>query len=177
MISMNSIIRRARPEDAARLSDLSCRTFYDTFTGTCTEEDMQGFLKAYFNIEVTLAQLNDPDDYYYFIEVDGVAAGYIRIKEDYSGFEMIQQWKALELKRIYVDKPYQGLGIAQQLIQFIEDFARQHSFEVIFLGVWEHNHRAKRFYEKMGFQDSGHMHDFPIGTTPQRDNWLWKFLL
>ncbi|MES2849190.1 MAG: GNAT family N-acetyltransferase, partial [Bacteroidota bacterium] len=56
-----------------------------------------------------------------------------------------------------------------------ETFAKENKYEVLWLGVWEHNDRAKKFYEKMGFKDSGHTHDFPIGNTPQRDNWLWKF--
>ena len=168
-------IRRIELKDAALLSELSKKTFYDTFTGTCMEEDMQQFLQEYFDIEVVKKELADENDLYFFIEVDNVPAGYLRLMEDYRNFDLMKQWKALELKRIYVDKAYQGKGLAQILMAFAENFARENNYEVLWLGVWEHNNRAKRFYEKMGFTDSGHMHDFPIGNTPQRDNWLWKF--
>lgn len=162
-------------KDAEVLSALSKKTFFDTFAGTCTEEDMQQFLHDYFDVEIVKKELNDINDFYFFIEADGVVAGYLRLKEDYSSFDLMKQWKALELKRIYVDKPYHGKGLAQQLMAFAEKFTMENNYEVLWLGVWEHNLRAKKFYEKMGFTDSGHVHDFPIGSTPQSDNWLWKF--
>ena len=164
------------PEDAATLSVLGRQTFFDTFTGTCTEEDMQQFLEEYFNVEQVKKELANENDFFFLAEVNGVAAGYLRLMEDYSLFELMKKWKALELKRIYVDKNFHGKGIAQQLINFVESFARDNKYEVVWLGVWEHNLRAKRFYEKSGFTDSGHTHGFPIGNTPQTDNWLWKFL-
>jgi ribosomal protein S18 acetylase RimI-like enzyme len=173
---MEVTIRRAVLKDAEALSAIGASTFFDTFTGTCTEEDMQQFLHDYFNIEQVKKELADESDFFFFAEMDGVPAGYVRMKEEYTNFDLMQQWKALELKRIYVDKAFHGKGIAQQLIGFVESFARQNNYEVIWLGVWEHNYRAKKFYEKCGFEDSGHTHEFPIGNTPQTDNWLWKFL-
>ncbi|HNL66233.1 MAG TPA: GNAT family N-acetyltransferase, partial [Ferruginibacter sp.] len=85
-------------------------------------------------------------------------------------------WKALELKRIYVQKEFQGKGVAQALMDFILRYASDNGYEVVWLGVWEHNKKAQRFYEKYGFENSGHPHDFPIGSTPQTDFWFWKFL-
>ncbi len=172
---MDTTIRRAIVKDAEVLSALSKKTFYDTFTGTCTEEDMQQFLQDYFDIDVVKSELADENDCYFFIEVDGMPAGYLRLMEDYRNFPLMKQWKALELKRIYIDKAFHGKGLAQELMNFAENFAKENKFEVLWLGVWEHNNRAKRFYEKMGFKDSGYTHEFPIGSTPQRDNWLWKF--
>ena len=173
---MEVTIRRATLKDAEALSALSGQTFFDTFTGTCTDEDMQQFLQEYFNLGQVKKELADENDFYFFAEVDGVVAGYIRMMEDYSNFNLMKKWKALELKRIYVDKPFQGKGIAQLLMDFVENFAKENKYEVVWLGVWEHNLRAKRFYEKNGFTDSGYTHGFPIGNTPQTDNWLWKFL-
>ena len=173
---MPMTIRRALNADAELLSVISKETFADTFSGTCTEEDMQFFLEENFNLKKVKRELADENDFYFFIEENGVTAGYVRMMEDYSLFNEIKKWKALELKRIYVLKEFHGKGIAQQLIKFVEEFARENKYEVLWLGVWEHNLRAKRFYEKCGFTDSGYMHDFPIGNTPQSDNWLWKFL-
>lgn len=75
-----------------------------------------------------------------------------------------------------MDNAFIGKGIAKQLIDFAENYAKENNYEVIWLGVWEHNIRAKKFYEKNGFKDSGHTHPFPIGNTAQTDNWYWKFL-
>ncbi|MFT3681140.1 MAG: GNAT family N-acetyltransferase [Ferruginibacter sp.] len=173
---MIATIRRATLNDAEELSSLSKTTFAETFSGTCTEDDMQYFLETYFNVEQVAKELADENDYYFFAEVDGAIAGYVRFKEEHDSFPEVKKWKSIELKRIYVTQPFHGKGIAQQLISFVETFAKKRGYGLLWLGVWEHNYKAKRFYEKSGFVDSGYTHDFPIGTTPQTDNWLWKFL-
>jgi diamine N-acetyltransferase len=169
-------IRRVVLEDAETLSKLAADTFYDTFKGTCTDEDMDAFLYDYYNVEQVKKELSDTNDYFYFLEVDEQAVGYIRIKEGNPAFPTMQQWKALELKRLYVAAEYHGKGVAQALMNFVFDFANENKYEVVWLGVWEHNYRAQKFYQKIGFVDTGHQHDFPIGNTPQTDLWYCKFL-
>ncbi|MGC4101859.1 N-acetyltransferase family protein [Ferruginibacter sp.] len=173
---MEITIRRATINDVITLSTIARQTFYDTFTGTCTEEDMENFLEEYFNEEQVARELSNPDDQFYFAEVDGEPAGYLRYMEDYRNFPLMKQWKAMELKRIYILKEFHGKGIAQKLMDFLIDVCTKNKYEVIWLGVWEHNLRAQKFYEKYGFVSSGHTHDFPIGNTPQTDIWFWKFL-
>src|SRR5687767_3508845 len=173
---MEITTRRARLDDAEILSEIANRTFYDTFTGTCTEADMQGFLEAYFNLEQVKKELSNEDDMFYLAECGGKVVGYHRFMEDYSSLPLMKQWKALELKRIYVEKEFHGIGVAQALMELVLTYAADHKYEVVWLGVWEHNKKAQRFYEKYGFVNSGHTHDFPIGNTPQTDWWFWKFL-
>lgn len=173
---MQITTRRATLADAVTLSALATQTFYDTFTGTCTEEDMNSFLESYFNLQQVESELKNENDFFYIAEIDGQAAGYLRFMEDYTSFPEIKKWKALELKRIYVSKEFLGKGVAQELMDFILQYAGEHQYEVVWLGVWEHNLRAQKFYEKYGFVKSGYTHDFPIGNTPQTDFWLWKFL-
>jgi ribosomal protein S18 acetylase RimI-like enzyme len=169
-------IRRVTIDDVAVLTVLARQTFYDTFTRTCTEADMQSFLEQYFTPVQLGNELNDPHQFFFFAEVNGKPVAYLQFMEDYSGFPLMKKWKAVELKRIYVLKEYQGKGIAQKLMDHILTYAMENIYEVVWLGVWEHNLRAQKFYEKYGFVDSGYTHDFPIGNTPQTDNWFWKFL-
>jgi len=164
---MEITIRRVTIDDVATLSTIAKQTFYDTFTGTCTEADMQSFLEEYFNEAQLLKELSNPNDCCFFAVVDGNPVGYIRFMEDYSSLPLMKQWKALELKRIYLLK--------EQLLDFMISYARKENYQAIWLGVWEYNLRAQRFYEKYGFVNSGHKHDFPIGDTPQTDLWFWKF--
>jgi ribosomal protein S18 acetylase RimI-like enzyme len=163
-------------DDAAILSSIAKQSFYDTFTGTCSEADMEGFLGEYFNETRLAKEISDENNFYFFAMIDDTPVAYLQFMEDYSGFPVIQQWKALELKRIYVLNEFHGKGIAQYLMEFILAYAYQNNYEVVWLGVWEHNLRAQKFYEKYGFVNSGYTHDFPIGNTPQTDLWLWKFL-
>jgi ribosomal protein S18 acetylase RimI-like enzyme len=173
---MNITIRRVTIDDVATLSAIAKQTFYDTFTGTCTEADMQSFLEEYFNETQLSKELNNPDDQCFFAVAEGKPIGYIRFMEDYRSLPLMKQWKALELKRIYILKEFHGMGIAQQLLDFMISYAKKENYQAIWLGVWEHNLRAQRFYEKYGFKNSGYKHDFPIGDTPQTDIWFWKFL-
>ena len=48
------------------------------------------------------------------------------------------------------------------------DVARQKQMDWIWLGVWEHNHRAIAFYEKMGFRIF-ERHLFLLGRDVQYD--------
>ena len=169
-------IRRINIDDVAVLSILARKTFYDTFTGTCTVADMQLFLNQYYS-EIQLGkELLDEEMFFFFAEDDGVPVAYLQFKEDYKSLPEMKKWKALELKRIYLLNELQGKGIAQKLMDFFLNFAAENKYEVVWLGVWEHNIRAQKFYEKYGFADSGYTHDFPIGNTPQTDKWLWKFI-
>ena len=173
---MDVRLRRITVPDATVLSAIAKQTFYDAFTGTCTEADMRSFLEDYFNENRLAKEISDDNNFYFFAEREGMPVGYLQIMEDYSSLPLMKKWKALELKRIYVLKEFHGKGIAQQLMDLTLSYAADHAYEVVWLGVWEYNDRAQQFYKKYGFVDSGHKHDFPIGNTPQTDNWLWKFL-
>ena len=169
-------IRKIQIEDAPTLVEMSRVTFGDTFAHTCTAEDMQYFLDHNFNLAQLEKEISNPNDLYFFITVDEKPAGYIRFMEDYTDLPIMKKWKALELKRFYILDAYHGKGIAQKLMDFFIVYAHQNKFESLWLGVWEDNFRAQKFYEKYGFQFSGYTHDFPIGSTPQTDKWFWKFL-
>jgi diamine N-acetyltransferase len=173
---MEITIRKIEPADAEILSALAKETFYDAFVGTCTEEDMNGWLEEYYNVPRIKKELQEDGSFDFFAEVDNVPIGFIRFKEDPDSFPVMNKWKAIELKRLYVSKEFQGKGIAQQLMQLFIDYAVQNNYEAMWLGVWEHNLKARKFYSKYGFEDAGYGHDFPIGNTPQTDCWYWKFL-
>lgn len=174
---MNEIImRRITSEDVPALSFIAKETFFDTFTGTCTPDDMDDFLEKYYN-ETTLHKEIKEDGLQYFIaEVNGKAVGYLSYREEASDFPEIQHSKALELKRFYVSKEYHGKGTAHTMMNFFLDYAAKNKFEAVFLGVWEYNFRAQKFYGKYGFAVTPHKHDFPIGNTPQTDIYLIKFM-
>ena len=173
---MHIEVRRIEKNELAQLSTIAKKTFFNTFINTCTAEDMNGFLEENYNDEKLLSELNNSSYHYFFATINNEVVGYLLFTEEYKHLSILQQWKALELKRIYVLQQYQGKGVAQALMNFYMDFAIKNNYEVVWLGVWEQNEKAKAFYAKYGFIDSGYTHDFPIGNTPQTDVWLWKFL-
>ena len=62
MVNVAIKIARATIADAELLSHLSKITFKDTFQGTCTEEDMQGFIDNTLSYEVIIEELKDTAD-------------------------------------------------------------------------------------------------------------------
>lgn len=174
--NMEITVRRICDTDVHQLSVLARQSFFETFQNTCTVADMEGFLEANFNEAKLLDEIRDTGNQYFFAEAGGALAGYLLFAEDYCSFPLTAKWRSLELKRIYVLKSWLGKGIAHQLMNLYLTYASENGFELAWLGVWEHNSRARRFYEKYGFANSGYTHDFPIGDTPQTDLWYWKYL-
>lgn len=167
-------MRRITLEDVPALSFIAKKTFYDTFTGTCTEDDMNHFLEQYYN-ETTLAkEVADSAMEYFFAEMEGEIVGYILFSNGTEDFAEIHGSTALELKRFYISKEYHGKGAAQQMMSFFLDHAKAQSYDTAFLGVWEFNYRAQKFYGKFDFKLTVHKHDFPIGNTLQTDVYMWK---
>ena len=70
-------------------------------------------------------------------------------------------------------KPTEAIALYEDCIKV---FAAEKNYEVLWLGVWEHNYNAQSFYKKWGFIDTCDSHPFPIGNTPQTDNWMIKFI-
>ena len=116
---MEITIRRLKLADTAALSEISKKTFYDTFTGTCTPADMNIFLENYFNEQQAARELSNINDLYFFAEIDNQPVGYLRFMEDYSNFSLMKKWKAMELKRIYVLQEFHGKGVAQNDMEAI----------------------------------------------------------
>ena len=176
MVTQEIHIKRATPEDAELISSMSKVTFEDTFRGTCTDEDLQSFVDTAFSLANTLRNLNDENDFYFIAYINNEAAGYMRLKENYTEYDAIKKYNGLELKRIYVAKEYQSKKVGAALMAYALQFSAEKNYEVLWLGVWEHNEKARSFYKKWGFIDTGDTHDFPIGNTPQTDMGMIKFI-
>ena len=169
-------LRKITLDDVATLSILAKKTFYDSFTGTCTPADMQDFLERYYNEQSLSEEIADEEMKYFFAELDGKPVGYISFKGIATNFAETKNKKAIELKRLYVSSAYHGKGTAQKLMDFFLNYSVNEGYEVAFLGVWEYNCRAQYFYRKYGFKPTSHRHKFPIGNTSQEDIYLIKEL-
>jgi diamine N-acetyltransferase len=177
MVAMGEVIlRRLSLNDVPALSRIAKKTFYDSFSGTCTPEDMNHFLELYYNEKVLAKEMADSEMHYYFAEIDGVVAGYILYKENNPGFEEMKNKKSIELKRLYVLSSFHGKGVAQKMMDSFLEYVKTNTFEIAFLGVWEYNCRAQYFYAKYGFKNTNYKHNFPVGNTPQKDIYLIKVL-
>jgi ribosomal protein S18 acetylase RimI-like enzyme len=69
---------------------------------------------------------------------------------------------------LYVSAEAIGTGVGAVLMRSSIERARDSCYESLWLGVWEHNHRAKAFYERWGFVPVG-TETFLLGSDEQAD--------
>lgn len=174
---MSSIaIRQATLEDAKALTDLAYTTFWDAFAHhpKNAPDDLNHYMRQAFTLEQTTKELGDEKSVFLIAELDGEAAGYAKLITDTTE-EGITAERPIELNRLYAHQQFLGKGIGQALMDACFERAKTDGRDVMWLGVWEFNPRAQRFYEKNGFRVVG-SHVFQLGEDPQTDLLMQKNL-
>ena len=160
-------IRKINIDDLETLRNLSIQTFKETFEEVNTEEDMQKYLLENLSIEKLKSELENPNSEFYFAENNDEILGYLKLNFKDAQTEKLEE-NHFEIERIYVLKAFLGQKIGQILFNKAIEIGREKNLEYVWLGVWEENHRAIKFYEKNGFEIFG-KHDFVLGEDVQTD--------
>lgn len=165
----NIHIRQATVGDAKPLTDLAYTTFWDAFAHhpKNAPDDLNHYMRQAFNLEQITSELADERSIFLIAEVDGRPAGYAKLIID-STEDGITAERPIELSRLYSHQEYIGKGVGQNLMEACFELAGELGHDVMWLGVWEYNPRAQRFYEKNGFREVGR-HTFLLGSDPQTD--------
>lgn len=170
----NLKISRAALENLGQLQIIGKRTFSETFAAVNTEEDMASYLADSFAAEKLSDELSSPDSQFYFAWLEGEIVGYLKLNTGAVQTD-IKEDDALEIERIYVLQEFQGKNVGQLLYNKAIEVAQELGVNYVWLGVWENNTRAKRFYEKNGFL-AFDQHLFMLGTDEQTDIMMKKTL-
>lgn len=128
---------------------------------------MRLYLETAFSTEKVQGELSDENAAFYFAEFENEIIGYLKVNYGDSQTE-IKSEKALEIERIYVVREFHGKQVGQMLYEKAIELAKQINAEFVWLGVWEQNPRAIRFYEKNGFK-AFDKHIFRLGNDEQID--------
>lgn len=171
---MALIFKKCGAADGAVLLDFARRTYFETFARWNTEENMEAYLAEAFAPEKFLAELADRDSSFYGLLEDGTFAGYLKLNEAPAQTELHDR-AALEIERIYVAREFQGLGFGKRLMDQALAEARSRKKAYVWLGVWENNEKALRFYRSYGFYPAG-THVFVMGDDAQTDYLMRKDL-
>jgi ribosomal protein S18 acetylase RimI-like enzyme len=169
---MTVTYRDAGPADAARLDRLFDAVFCDTFAHLYRPEDLDVFLSS-FSIAGWEEQLRDPAFACRIAEVDGEPAGYIKLGPLKLPVE--PDGPSLLLDQLYVLNAHQGAGIAHALMDWAIEETRRRGASSIYLTVFIDNQRARRFYDRYGFEAVGR-YDFMVGNQADEDIIMRKLL-
>ena len=158
--------RDAVPADAPALVDLARASFTETFGHLYRPDDLAAFLAGH-TLERWATELSDPAYAVRIGEADGRAVAYAKLAPPSLPVE--PQGPAIELRQFYLLKPFQGQGHADALMAWTIDTARARGAAELFLSVFVDNHRARRFYERYGFERVG-VYAFMVGSHADEDD-------
>lgn len=171
---MNVSFRECNMEDLNALIEISRVTFVDAFEKANNPEDFKNYLAKAFSIEKIKSELLDRNTHFYFTYLNDSLVGYFKLNEAQAQTESFED-NTLELERIYVLRNFQGKQIGKAMLYKTIAIARLKKASFLWLGVWEKNKEAIKFYERYGFKKFK-THPYLIGKDKQTD-WLMKLIL
>ena len=160
-------IRRGTLQDAAAIAEIAARLFVQTFVADNDPANVAAHVAANFGESAQRAELADPAITYLLLDAGTALVGFAELKAR-STDPSVRGESPVEIQRFYVDQSYHGRGLASRLMDACIREANGQGAEVVWLGVWECNPRAIRFYEKQGFVDAG-VKTFLMGNDLQSD--------
>lgn len=160
-------IKKIELSQVSKLQKIGRETFYETFAGDNSEENMKDYLDEKFAIGKLTTELSNPDSEFYFAHIEDQILGYLKVNFGEAQTELKDK-EGLEIERIYVLQKFHGLKVGQLLYLKALEIAKDADLKYIWLGVWEENLRAQNFYKKNGFV-AFDKHIFVLGDQKQTD--------
>ena len=164
-------LRVADFADLASLLDVAQNSFVQAFTEGNKPENVQAYLSQAFTQVQLEKEWRNPASTFLLASLEGKLVGYTKVNLAAAQTD-VQDPESLEVARLYTLEEVWGKGVGQFLLDAALAFAKEKGKTFVWLGVWEHNARAIRFYEKNGFKTFG-SHPFPFGDEIQND-WLMR---
>lgn len=157
--------RNATSADLPAIDALFRESFVATFGHLYAPEDLASFL-AQFTPEAWAGEFAQPDLRFRIAENEQGLAGYCKVSD--LGLPARTSARTMELRQLYLAERAKGSGAAQALMEWAIGEARARGAEEMWLSVYIDNHRAKRFYERYGFEDQGR-YVFMVGKHEDED--------
>jgi diamine N-acetyltransferase len=171
---MSLSFRTCNMDDLDQLIEISKSTYYEAFASKNTKEIMDQYLHDAFNRNQLKSELENNDSIFYFVYFLNELIGYFKINKGNAQEEKFDE-STIELARLYVIKEYRNKKFGEKILKKAIELAKQTEVEFMWLGVWDRNPEAQRFYERFGFRKFG-QHPFYMGIEKQTDFLMRLFL-
>lgn len=157
------------------LRHVARRIFTETFADLYNQEAFESFCDLTYALDGPfMKDIADPDVRWRVATFDGDPIAYAKLTP-LRALAPDPQDGSLELQQIYVLKSWQGKGVAEELMSWALEAARKSAAAELYLTVFDHNERAKRFYSRHGFEEVGSC-QFKLGERIDDDR-VWRKLL
>lgn len=189
-------IRPATDSDAMSICQIGASTFKASFEYSMPVEHCAAYVAKTYNVRTIAAEITNPESTFFVADNGEQVVGFIQMKVNTTEPCLPENISLCELHRIYVSMNEVGRGLGGLLIakglKWAAEYAermREHRLQeeglgdenqksdaACWLGVWEHNEKAQRLYNRYGFTEIAGKHAFQIGDTTQYDTILLKWL-
>ncbi|MCK0161136.1 GNAT family N-acetyltransferase [Allomuricauda sp. F6463D] len=166
--------RECVASDLNTLVQISKETFVTAFEKDNDPNDFRAYIQEAFAPSKLRVDLASKDSFFYFVYDQETLVGYFKLNRGTAQTDVCDS-NALEIERIYVLSSHQGKKIGSWMLQQIIEKSNTLGMAYIWLGVWEKNIDAIKFYQKNGFAKFGE-HPYYIGADKQTD-WLLRLEL
>jgi len=156
-----------QPNEIDELLKISKETFVEAFSNQNSEENMRKYLDENLSIQRLTIELMNSESLFYFARMDEEIIGYLKINYGEAQTDFKED-NSIEIERVYVSEEFQGKNVGQNLLNKAIEISRVKNAKSVWLGVWEKNYKAIRFYQKNGFVEFGN-HPFILGDDIQTD--------
>ena len=157
--------RDAAPADATALAKLGADSFTQTFGHLYTPADLALFLENHTET-MWAEELSDPAFAVRLAISDAAPIGFAKLGPAHLPFT--PPTGAIELRQLYVLRPWQGAKVGGALMDWAIATAQARGESALFLSVFTENHGAQRFYTRRGFEPQG-AYKFMVGTHADED--------
>ena len=161
------ILINANMSNLVELQEIATETFINTIPADVSEDDLTKYVKDRFGKEAISGALSNSETEFYLARLNEKAIGYLKINFGNAQSD-IKDPEGMEIERIYTLSEYFGKNIGKMLLDKAVESATKKMLKYVWLGVWEKNPRAIRFYEKNGFVRFGN-HSFKFGNDTHTD--------
>ena len=157
---MSLTIRRTTISDVQIISALGITTCYEAYFELDPSHDLAEYCVNFFSLEQLATEFEDENSTFLIAELNGKAIGYAKLREG-KKIECLKGKNAIEVQRIYLLEKVKGKNIGKALMEKCQAIGREKGYETLWLGVWDKNIAAQKFYEKIEMKN--------IGTTDFSD--------
>ncbi len=153
----NLVLRPAVADDALCLSVLAMQVFLDTYATRGIRPAIAREVLAGYTQDIFSSAIGSASARLCVAEVDGHLVGFAHVTLG-AAHALAPQAGTSELLRLYVQEPFTGQGVGSLLLADAERLAAEAHTQVLWLTPWVHNHRARAFYARRGYEDRGLTH-------------------
>lgn len=137
-----NLIRVTSESEINELSRLAKEIWSECYSDILSQGQVEYMTDKFLSPTAISEQLKNDNYEYYFVDCNGITAGFTAFKPEKS---------SLFLSKLYVKKEQRKIGIASFVMKYLEERCRQDNLSYIWLTVNVNNHTAINAYKKRGF--------------------------